>query len=94
MHASPNSSLVRIRRVDGAVIGSGFLVGERQILTCAHVITLALRMADDAVVLPQSSVSLDFPLIAPKRTLRAHVILWQPAQNDGGGDIAGLELQS
>src|SRR4249919_773474 len=35
------ASLVRIRTVDGGVIGAGFLVGEQQILTCAHVVSQA-----------------------------------------------------
>ena len=46
MQESLDASLVRIRSADGRVLGAGFLVGERQILTCAHVVSQALDLAD------------------------------------------------
>ncbi len=38
MQESLEASLVRIHTADGRVVGAGFLVGERHILTCAHVV--------------------------------------------------------
>ena len=93
MQESVDASLVRIRTADGRVVGAGFLVGERQILTCAHVVSQALGLNDYPVDPPQGEVWLDFPLIAPGILSSARVVLWCPPLLDGRGDIAGLELQ-
>ncbi len=44
MPESIDTSLVRIHTKAGGVAGAGFLVGERHILTCAHVIAQALGL--------------------------------------------------
>ncbi len=93
MQESLDASLVRIRTPDGLVVGAGFLVGERQVLTCAHVISQALGLAEAPVDLPQAAVSLDFPFVPPRTLFTAKVVLWCPPLSDGGDDIAGLELQ-
>ncbi len=92
MRESLDASLVRIRKADGRVVGAGFLVGERQVLTCAHVVSQALGLADAPIDLPQGVVSLDFPLIPPRTLFTAKVVLWCPPLFDGRGDITGLEL--
>ncbi len=92
MQESVDLSLVRFRTADGYVVGAGFLVGERHILTCAHVVAGALGLADDTPEKPQAPVSLDFPRVAPRQLLTARVVLWRPPRADGGDDIAGLEL--
>src|SRR5713101_1731015 len=93
MSESVDASLVRIRTVDGRVVGAGFLVGERQILTCAHVVSQALGLTHYPVDSPREAVTLDFPLIPPRTLCSARVVLWCPPLLDGRGDIAGLELQ-
>ncbi len=92
MQESLDASLVRIRSADGRVLGAGFLVGQRQILTCAHVVSQALGLADAPIDPPPGVVSLDFPLLPPRTLLTARVALWYPPLPDGRGDIAGLEL--
>jgi hypothetical protein len=77
---------------DGRVVGAGFLVGERHILTCAHVIAQALDLPDDAPDRPPSPISLDFPQLASHTLLTAEVVFWYPVQTDGRGDIAVLKL--
>ncbi len=94
MQESLDASLVRLRTVDGRVVGAGFLVGERQVMTCAHVVMQALGLSDHPADAPQGLISLDLPLVAPRTLLTARVVLWYPALSDGSGDIAGLELQS
>jgi hypothetical protein len=74
------------------VIGAGFLVGERHILTCEHVGAGALSLADDTPEKPQAPVSLDVPQGALGQLLTARVVLWRPPLPDGDNDIAGLEL--
>jgi KaiC/GvpD/RAD55 family RecA-like ATPase len=86
--------IVRIRRTTGEVVGAGFLVGERHILTCAHVVAEALGIAQDQADRPKESVQLDFPLVAPGNDLMGQVVMWQPPRPDGRGDIAGLQLDT
>ena len=93
MQESLDASLVRIRTATGHVVGAGFLVGERHILTCAHVVSQALGIADSPLHPPQTAVLLDFPRIPPHTLLSASVVLWCPPLSDGSGDIAGLELE-
>ena len=94
MSNSLESSIVRICSANGVVVGAGFLVGERQALTCAHVVAGALGLADDTPEKPQAPVYLDIPRVAPRKLLTARVVLWRPPRADGGDDIAGLELDS
>ena len=90
---SLNSAIVRIHTTDGRIVGAGFLVSQRQILTCAHVIDDALGRPRNTPEMPQAEVHLDFPLVAPDQQLAARVVCWQPVHPDGGGsDVAGLEL--
>jgi hypothetical protein len=81
------SSIVRILDEKDAVVGAGFLVSKRQVLTCAHVVAQALGLSEDAPGMPTAGIRLDFPLVAPEHILRGRIILWQPET-----DIAGLEL--
>jgi hypothetical protein len=81
---------VRIYATDGqTVVGSGFLVKGREVLTCAHVVTLALGQPDDTPKPPSDQVSLDFPFLGPGQHLTARVARWHPQD-----DIAVLELES
>ena len=89
MTAQLEPSIVRIHTVDGKTVGAGFLVTERQVLTCAHVVTAALDLPDDTTERPQAEVHLDFPLVAPEHILIARVSHWRPAI-----DITVLELSS
>ncbi|MBD1861464.1 MULTISPECIES: tetratricopeptide repeat-containing serine protease family protein [Trichocoleus] len=92
-------AIVRIRKSSGAIVGAGFLVHEKYVLTCAHVIAQALGIAESTPQSPSESVHLDFPLIDPAVQLTAQVVLWRPApvkgaSNQGHEDIAALELNS
>jgi tetratricopeptide (TPR) repeat protein len=89
-----NSAVVRIHTTSGRVVGAGFLVGERQVLTCAHVVAQAFGITANTSNPPQGKVYLDFPLVAPERRVTALVTAWQPALADGSGDVAGLELET
>jgi hypothetical protein len=82
-----------MRTPNGRVVGAGFLVGERHILTCAHVVGQVLDLVNSPLDAPQGVVALDFPLIPPRTLYNARVVLWCPPLADGRGDIAGLELQ-
>ena len=76
---SVDTSIVRIRMPDRTVVGAGFLVDERYIFTCAHVVTQALGLPEDVPEAPQAQLWLDFPLVAPKKLLTAEVIRYSTA---------------
>ncbi|WP_448592979.1 trypsin-like peptidase domain-containing protein [Thermoflexus hugenholtzii] len=81
---------VRIYATGGeTVVGSGFLLGRREVVTCAHVVTRALGLPDDTPEQPSGQVFLDFPFRAPGQRLAARVARWYPQD-----DIAFLELES
>ena len=76
------------------VVGAGFLVDNRHLLTCAHVVTEALGISRDTQEPPTETIQLDFPLIAPGQKVKAKVVFWQPVNPPQvGEDIAGLHLE-
>jgi tetratricopeptide (TPR) repeat protein len=89
MNVEFTSSIVRIYATDGTIAGSGFLVAERRVVTCAHVVALGLDIPRDATEPPLTTIQIDFPLVAPGHTLAASVVLWQPED-----DVAGLEFKA
>jgi WD40 repeat protein len=94
------ASLVRIRSKDNAIAGVGFLVSERRVLTCAHVVAQALNVPLETPEAPGDEVLLDFPLLTPGEIFAARTVVWRPAYPDASRehgdteDVAGLELQA
>ncbi|MBH8556352.1 trypsin-like peptidase domain-containing protein [Nostocaceae cyanobacterium CENA357] len=87
-------SVVRIYANSGRVIGAGFLVSQKYILTCAHVIADALGLSRTTTQMPDAEITLDFPLVAAKQLLKAQVVFWLPVNAEMEvEDIAGLELK-
>lgn len=84
-----NNAIARILDANGRVSGAGFLVTGKYILTCAHVISQALRKYD--IEKPSEDIILDFPATASRDVYKARVIIWRPEENT---DLAGLELLS
>jgi KaiC/GvpD/RAD55 family RecA-like ATPase len=88
-------SVVRIYSKSGKVVGAGFLVSSKHVLTCAHVVTDALGIPRTTQEQPDGVINLDFPLLAAKQLLAAKVIFWRPVNpNEAFEDIAGLELEN
>ena len=95
MVAPLESSIVRIysNSNKGKVIGAGFLVSQKYIITCAHVVADALGLPRTTAQMPDAEITLDFPLVAPKQLLKAKVVFWLPVNPSVElEDIAGLEL--
>ncbi|MEJ6486294.1 AAA-like domain-containing protein [Nostoc punctiforme UO1] len=89
------SSVVRIYSNSGKVVGAGFLVSQKCVLTCAHVVADALGIARNTTEMPDAEVHLDFPLLAAKQFFTARIVFWRPVNpNEFAEDIAGLELES
>jgi hypothetical protein len=98
--ASGDGCIVRLLTADGARAGVGVLVGDRHILTCAHVVNVTLGRPADTQDQPDQTVHVDFPLAGSTEPLPARVVRWVPppvltrtgAPVRAGDDIAGLEL--
>lgn len=70
------------------IIGAGFLIGEKEIATCAHVVRAALGLEFTPVNAPKVDISISFPFLKQDK-LSATVLLegW-----DQEKDIALLRL--
>jgi Trypsin-like peptidase domain/Effector-associated domain 9 len=87
-------SIARIFAVNNDVIGTGFLVSDRHLLTCAHVVAAALGLPSDTAVMPTELVEFDLPLLNAGQRVSGKVVFWQPV-NPGqvGEDLAVLEVE-
>ncbi len=76
-----NSALIRVLTDNQSPrnpVGAGFLVSDRHILTCAHVVCEALHMDTDEI--PDAPLFLDFPLIEKQPLVQAKVNQWHPVR--------------
>jgi Trypsin-like peptidase domain len=94
-----NGFIVRIRSSAGSSVGIGFVVGERQVVTCAHVVNSALGRDQHAgeTPRPDDRLEIDFPLLgdaegSPTRNCRVSKWIPPPSKGVSGGDVAGLVL--
>lgn len=95
MPAPFDSSIVRIYSKSERVVGAGFLVSTKYILTCAHVVADALGLPRSTTEIPEEKISLDFPLVSVGERFKAKVVFWCPLSPDEQTeDIAGLELDN
>jgi Trypsin-like peptidase domain/WD domain, G-beta repeat len=99
-YARPNGYVVRVLRAgSSAPAGVGFLVGDRHILTCAHVVNAALDRGQRTREAPGSDVrvQVDFPILgsaeeSPSRNCRVEAWVPPPPTGTTGGDVAGLVI--
>ncbi|MEM6898515.1 MAG: serine protease [Pseudomonadota bacterium] len=90
--------VARIRGMDKAVCGAGFLIGERHVTSCAHVLDEAAGRARGGSDPPEEPVILDLPFLK-QHGLRASVVAWHPwrplraFEQHPVSDIAVLELE-
>jgi uncharacterized protein YjbI with pentapeptide repeats len=81
------NSTVRILDSDQEPVGTGVLVSDKHVLTCAHVVNQACN--EDSPDCTQSEIELDFPLVASGKLIKASVVCWWFDE-----DVAGLELSA
>jgi Trypsin-like peptidase domain/AAA ATPase domain len=75
--------------------GLGLLVGARQVVTCAHVVNMALDkpLRDPERPGEQELVTVEFPFLNDRPVRQGRVVAWRPPSAQGiGPDIAGLML--
>ena len=98
-------SIVRIFKSEDSVVGSGFLVSNEYILTCAHVVAYCLDDTpelDNATIImrqkeiPHQIIEVNFPFFEKGeigKKLETKVAFWQPRNEDENiQDIAVLKL--
>ena len=96
MSEALESAIARIYNQEGGIVGTGFLVSEQYLLTCAHVVADALGLDRYTVEKPQEPVSLDFPYLGVAG-VTGQVMEWKPraeTETSEGDDIALLQLES
>ena len=94
-------SIARIYNQNNIVIGTGFFIFSKYLLTCAHVVKDALDLEiDDLIKVPLESIKIDLPCSQFNQTLTAKVIFLNPCLKEKitdaqrGEDIACLEIES
>jgi WD40 repeat protein len=85
-------AIVRLRDAKGDVVGAGFLIGPRHLVTCAHVVAAAVGWPGDRSFPTNAEVRLDFPLVEPDNDVVAKVVLWRWPAEPTGLDVAVLEV--
>ena len=89
MTVALQSALVRIWDNENQIIGAGFLMTERHVLTCAHVVSGAL--AEPRQEMPTSSMQLDIPFVKAGERVTAVVTLWQPKNHTVSDRLLGYQ---
>ncbi|MEU7186045.1 trypsin-like peptidase domain-containing protein [Streptomyces sp. NPDC045369] len=77
---------------DGRPVGVAFLIPDRLLLTCAHVIASTADLPDDEPLPDLLPVTLDFPLLPGRPEVTASVHFSVPVAGDNSGDVAVLRL--
>lgn len=75
MNEQLRASIVRIYNWNDRVVGAGFLVTDREILTCAHVAAQALDISEETPENPVGEIHVDFLLVARDKRLTTRVSL-------------------
>jgi len=93
INSRPDLSIVRIYKQQQEVVGAGFVISNEYILTCAHVVAVALGIDSRSLQQPTQEVEIDFLNIKLVERLTATVEFWLPV-NPGNSpeDIAVLKL--
>ncbi|WP_146075258.1 trypsin-like peptidase domain-containing protein [Streptomyces sp. Ru71] len=77
---------------DGRPVGVAFLIPDRLLLTCAHVVASTAGLPDDEPLPDLLPVTLDFPLLPGRPQATAVVHFSVPVAGDSSGDVAVLRL--
>lgn len=85
----------RVRAISGTSAGAAFYVGDRFVVTCAHVVAQALNSDPREVAPPSGPLLVEFPFAEPEASVTAVVAErgWVAQGVDRQGDIAVLRLR-
>lgn len=85
-------AVVRVRDDEGRTVGTGFLVADDLVCTCAHVVASAVGADARSSAIPSGDIIVDFPLAGEEFITSAQVVEWTPIGQDETGDIAVLQV--
>src|SRR5688572_30115781 len=91
------TSVVRLLDARGGTVGAGVVLGGH-VVTCAHVVNLALGRDERSPEQPSGTITVDFPALDGTQdgtTVTARVHTWAsppPEEGRPGDDVAVLEL--
>ena len=94
MQSFLSGAIARIYDAENCVVGAGFLISRRLLVTCTHVIQNALRLPDEPVNMPSGNINIDFPLLPGTDIFSAKIVGWSPDWSKYGGDVAILEIDN
>lgn len=77
---------------EGRPVGVAFLIPDRLLLTCAHVVASTAGLAEDEPLPELLPVTVDFPLLPGRPEAAATVHFSVPVAGDSSGDVAVLQL--
>ncbi|MFF3859536.1 AAA family ATPase [Streptomyces sp. NPDC002209] len=86
------AAVARVWGQGGRPVGGAFLAAPEHLLTCAHVVNMALGSDGGSSRHPRGTLTVDFPLVAPGVRVTARVDHWVPPGESAPEDIAGLRL--
>jgi hypothetical protein len=81
--------VVVFRGPAGTPVGLGVQVGDRDVLTCAHVVNAALGLPPDAAARPAHRVLVSWPKLSGSPSVEAEIEGWRPIAI---GDLATVRL--
>jgi len=88
----PEHAVAIVLNVDGRQTGLGFLIGPRELVTCAHVVNTAIGRKRSDRSPPDSPLRVRFPFAAGKGDVTATVGAWFRSDGPGDADLAILSL--
>ncbi|MEV0648899.1 pentapeptide repeat-containing protein [Phytomonospora sp. NPDC050363] len=89
----PEHAVAIVLNVDGRQTGLGFLIGPKELVTCAHVVNTAIGRKRSDRSPPDGPLRVRFPFAAGKGEVTATVSAWFRSDEPGGdADLAILAL--
>lgn len=90
MQLGKDSGIARIFKGEGPEhAGMGIVIDCRRVMTCAHVVNIAVRRPPNGTIKPTIPISVAFPLSRNQKAIDCKIVVWLPM---GTGDVAVLEL--
>ena len=74
--------------------GMGALVDRRHVITCAHVVNVAIGEAKKSDPKPTQSIGIVFPLSVDRSIVTGQVVEWYPVGGQSVSDVAVVELST
>src|ERR1051325_11652476 len=85
------SSIVRLINRTGKAVGIGYVLPEDCVITCAHMVALALDIPKDTEEKPDAEITIDFPFGDKGANRKCRVSLWRTLDPNSSIPIEGMD---